>query len=486
MKLFSLACGLILIGATGCTQIVAPIDAIPAAQVPPQFLVAPKGESRPVDFSRLRRKPAEKYIIDKGDVLGIFIDGVLGNADEAPPTRLPDGTSDLPPAIGFPIPVRENGTLALPLIKPVHVSGLSIDQIELAILRAYSEAGVLAPDEEDIEALEQQVAPDQVDDLPADGCESPLDDADDPPKANLEPKGAFKALPKTKVAAISTQVRIIVTLMQKRTVRVVVVRQDDFADQANEVTKGGLSVQRTVSGATSQSLRLPEGNNDLMEALSLTGGLPGFRAKNEVKIYRGGMNTGYAQAWSLAYGSDSCNCDPCQIPDQMPESDNALKIPLRLKRGQIANFTEADIILNDGDIVVVESREKEVFYTGGLLGGGEYPLPRDYDLDVLTAMSVAEQGYGSMQQGRGGGGGFGQLAGSIGNIPPGQLIVLRQLPGNQQIAIEIDLPKAINNPNTRILVAPGDKLILRHKTIEEVLNFSLGAFFTFGIRELLR
>ena len=139
---------------------------------------------------------------------------------------------------------------------------------------------------------------------------------------------------------------------------------------------------------------------------------------------------------------------------------------------------------DDGDIVVVASREKEVFYTAGLLGGGEYPLPRDYDLDVLTAMSIAKQGFGAVEQQNGGGGGLGNAAQFIGQIPPGQLIVLRELPGNRQIAIEVDLVKAINEPRSRILVAPGDKLILRHKPVEEILNFSLGTFFTFGIRQL--
>ena len=61
---------------------------------------------------------------------------------------------------------------------------------------------------------------------------------------------------------------------------------------------------------------------------------------------------------------------------------------------------------------------------------------------------------------------------------------MRPLPGNRQIAIEVDLTEAINNPRERLLVKAGDTLILRHKPREELLNFSLGAFFTFGIREL--
>ena len=42
-----------------------------------------------------------------------------------------------------------------------------------------------------------------------------------------------------------------------------------------------------------------------------------------------------------------------------------------------------------GDIVFIETREREVYYTGGVLQGREIPLPRDYDLDVLAAISLA-------------------------------------------------------------------------------------------------
>ena len=44
----------------------------------------------------------------------------------------------------------------------------------------------------------------------------------------------------------------------------------------------------------------------------------------------------------------------------------------------------------------------------------------------------------------------------------------------------------MNEPSERILVQPGDTLILRYKCVEEVVNFGLVSFFTFGIRELTR
>ena len=53
---------------------------------------------------------------------------------------LPDSTSltNLPPAIGFPIPVRDDGTIPLPLVEPISVSGLTVGQAERAIIEAYT------------------------------------------------------------------------------------------------------------------------------------------------------------------------------------------------------------------------------------------------------------------------------------------------------------------------------------------------------------
>jgi len=161
---------------------------------------------------------------------------------------------------------------------------------------------------------------------------------------------------------------------------------------------------------------------------------------------------------------------------------------MRLPPGVIPSFRPEDIILEDGDIVYIESREAEVFYTGGLLPGGEFKIPRDYDLDVVAAMALTGGGISSPQQGGGGGGGggMGGMGRLCGGVPPGMLYVLRKTPCNGQITIEIDLAKANVDPRERILVQPGDILILRFKPSEEILNFGLGTFFTFGIQYALR
>jgi hypothetical protein len=158
-----------------------------------------------------------------------------------------------------------------------------------------------------------------------------------------------------------------------------------------------------------------------------------------------------------------------------------VKIPTRVRPGEKLNFTTEDIVLRDGDIVYVDTRDTEVYYTGGLLRGGEFPLPRDYDLDVLGAISIAGNGIGAGQ-----GVAQGNFLSGGATVPATELIVLRRLPGNRQIAIRVDVTSAINNPQARLLVKPMDTLILRYKPQEELANFSIAAFFTFGLRQLFQ
>jgi hypothetical protein len=222
--------------------------------------------------------------------------------------------------------------------------------------------------------------------------------------------------------------------------------------------------------------------NDILHALTETGGLPGLGAKNEVKILRSTAADKQARRdFMLQYQQIlASHYDPCSCPPPMGEDPTVLRIPLRLPPGLIPSIQPSDVILQEGDIVLIESRENEFFYTGGLLPGGQWQIPRDYDLDALGAMAIAGAGVSSIQRT-----GSSGLFGGSQVVPPGRLYILRRTPCNGQIAIEVDLSVAINNPSSRPIIQPGDTLILQYKPCEEALNFGIGAFFTFGIRELL-
>jgi len=408
--------------ATGCTAILSPISGVPAHRLPAEFLAKPKNDFVPIDISRLRQTPQKAYLVDAGDTLGIYIEGVFGNSDEAPPVHFPDPGSDLPPSIGFPVQVREDGTLSLPLVKPISVRGMRLGQVEDAIRFAYTvDKCILHPDND----------------------------------------------------------RITVTIMRKRRYRILVLRQD---------TKGGLSDSREKN-TQSHVVELPAYKNDVLNALAESGGLPGLSAKNEVQIFKTSRmdpkrRDQFVRDFYARPKPDDCLCRP-----PLPDDPAIIRIPLRLPPGEVPQFGPEDVVLDDGDIVSIESRDTEIFYTGGLLPGGEFRLPRDYDLDVLAALAIVGQGVASHNQVQGFASGYGgRLSGpglvNLGGVPPGQLFILRKTPCNGQITIAVDLNRAVRSPAHRLLIQPGDTLILRYKPQEEVVNFSLIAFFTYGISEL--
>ncbi|TWU15920.1 polysaccharide biosynthesis/export family protein [Allorhodopirellula heiligendammensis] len=413
---------------TGCTSLTQPINGIPANRLSPEFFPPPKNDLVPVDIAILSREPPRDYQIGPDDILGVYIEGVLPfNAPNAPPqpppVNFPAENSTLPPSIGYPIAVQNDGTLALPLIEPLKVSGLTLDQVREKIRQVYIKEEILREE---------------------------------------------KARP-------------IVTLIKERTFDVIVVREDAIGGGSRGGDATILGSDRSASGGL---VKLPAYQNDVLHALVETGGLPGLTAKNEVLVLRASEADKRKRAdflreyWAAQRAAE---VDPCYCAPELPDDPSILRIPLRVSPGVIPNISEEDITLQDGDIVYIESRETEVFYTGGLLPGGQHLLPRDYDLDVLGAMALAGQGIGSEARG-GGGGGIGGLR-SMG-VAPGMLYVLRNTPCKGQVAIEVDLAKAINDPRSRPLVQPGDTLILQYKCEEEVINFGLGTFFTYGIREL--
>jgi len=244
-------------------------------------------------------------------VLGIYIEGVLGNKDEPPPVHFPEEGDNLPPAVGYPVPVREDGTVSLPLADPIRVRGLTIGQVEQTIRNAYIRKKILKPERE----------------------------------------------------------RIIVTLMRPRTYHVLVVREDETTDTSFGANADAQTLALSMAfGQTRRGMSFPielkAYENDVLHALSETGGLPGNDAKNEVIILRGAFSSNRERE-DMMNGMQ----DPNFTEDLMGQP-SVVKIPLRVGPDDpVVQLSEDDIILNPGDIVFVRSRETEVFYTGGRLPG---------------------------------------------------------------------------------------------------------------------
>jgi protein involved in polysaccharide export with SLBB domain len=372
----------------GCASVTNPVaDGIPTRRLPEEIFPKLRDDLRTIPLSLLRQPPlVGGYKLDKGDVLGILIESVLGEKNQAPPVRLAD-LGGQPPALGYPIPVQEDGTITLPYVEPLNVKDKTLLDVQNMIREAYTrKRQILQPGTE----------------------------------------------------------RIIVTLLQPRKYHVLVVRQDGGT---------GVNVENGLGNSkrgTGYSLDLPAGENDVLNALARTGGLPGLDAVNEVTIERSDVKLN---------------------PDGTMPPEAISRIPLRLRNGEPITFKPEDVVLRNGDIVFIETRDTEVFYTGGLLPPGEFALPRDYDLDIIEAIARV---HGPLVNG-----GFNQnnqfssqlLASGLGFPSPSLATVLRKTSYGRQLAIRVDLNKALRDPRERVIIQPSDIIILQEKPSEAFVRY---------------
>jgi protein involved in polysaccharide export with SLBB domain len=361
----------------GCAALTNPVGCgIPVARLPAEYLAPSMDGLKTIPLTTLRQNPPVEYRLGPGDVLGVYVESIMGDKAQPPPVRFAE-EKNIPPAIGFPIPVREDGTLPLPLIDPIKVAGLTVAEAEQAVRKAYvTDRKLLQPER-----------------------------------------------------------HILLSLTRRRTYRVQVVRADAGGTTP---AAGGLAVfQRRNTGTI---VDLPAYENDVLNALNHTGGLPGSEGLDEVVIERA-MKGGGA---------------------------HVTRIPLKMREGEPIPFAIQDVVLQDGDVVVVEGRRGEVFYTGGLLLPRQFIIPRDYDLHAVDAVAIAGGPIvnGAITQNN--------LSGTvtstgIGSPNPSCLTVLRRTKHNGQIPIHVNLNIALRDPRENIIIQGGDVIILQ-ETVEEALT----------------
>jgi protein involved in polysaccharide export with SLBB domain len=185
--------------------------------------------------------------------------------------------------------------------------------------------------------------------------------------------------------------RVTVDLLKPRQYSVLVIREDQ--DGAKN---------------SGHALKLDAYKNDVLEALTRTGGLPGPGARNEVTVRR----------------NDAAR--------------TVVRIPLRSRPGEALPLTDADVTLRDGDTVHVEARCRETYTIVGGPGCGEHPLPRDADLRVLDALSRAMCPAPAC----------------------GPVTILRPVGTQRQVPILVDLDEAIRDPRENVLILAGDTIVL--------------------------
>jgi protein involved in polysaccharide export with SLBB domain len=315
---------------------------------------------QPVPMTLLRVSEPGEYKLDRGDVLAIVADEVLTKDNQPVPVQTIQTQYGSRSVQGVPVPVQEDGTIVLPLLDPIDVRGKTLLEVRKLL-------------------IDQIVT-----------------------KKEIVVKG---------------KERVLVDLLQPRRYRVLVLREDTLSVQPTAMADPSLLVAQNKKGAAF-SVLLEAGHNDLLQALSQTGGPPGLDAKNELVI----CHKKYDPA------------DPAR---------GCVRIPLRTQACQPLLFSEPDITLEDGDTVSIEARDAEVYYATGLLGSAPIPLPRDYDLRVVEAVAQVR----SIQH-------------SQCNTNVGWVTVKRRLPNGQQIPIRVDLAEATRDQRENIIIQPGDLIVL--------------------------
>lgn len=398
--------------ASGCAAMTNPaLIGVPARLVPPELLAKSVAGMQTIPLSLLGQQRPEVYRIDGGDVLGVWIEGILGEKNQQPPIQAPVNLIqlDLPPATGYPVQVERDGTISLPEIEPLRVRGMTFKEVEKAIRQAY-EPQILKPGRN----------------------------------------------------------RILVTLMRPRTYHVLVLREESPTSSQSVVTTylayGSPEYIGISRKGTGWDLVLPAYQNDVLTALAKTGGLPGTDAVDTVIVERNTPKGG--RSWEMIAQEFKTNGPPACV-----SGGPIMRIPLRVRKGTPLPIRAEDVILRDGDVVYIPAREERLFFTGGLMPPGQHIIPRDEDLDVLEAVARVR---GPMMNGSYSASNLNgtMIMPGLGQPSPTLLSIIRRMPnGCGQIIIRVDLNRAVKDRRERLLVQAGDFLILQETPEQGIVRY---------------
>jgi protein involved in polysaccharide export with SLBB domain len=402
----------VLCGSGGCTWISSARHAVPANRLDPLLRGCSKESVAALPYTTLGQTPVAEHLIGPGDTLAVYIYGILpANEDESPIVqRTQTVNQQYYPPSGTELGAR----MGLPI----------------------------------------QVNSDGTLDLPYVG------------RIHVEGLTMARAVDKVLKTYTDAQLlkqgreRVTIGLVSPRVKRVVVLREDTPAEPVTMVLPG---LNDQIHRGSGRVIDLPIYQNDVLHALAATGGLPGTDAKRELWILRNVaaqdltfISPEQLQAWTNQSGVLGVNPD-------------VIRIPLVGCPGSVLPFAPHDVILETGNVLYVP-RRSEYFVSGGLLPGAKIPLPRDEDIDVLEAIALAN---GSI------GGPLGQSGSALKNGRPGfmreptRVLILRKLPEGHQLAIRVDLDRAMQDDKERILIQHEDVVMLQFKPSAAGLNGAL-------------
>jgi len=252
------------------------------------------------------------------------------------------------------------------------------------------------------------------------------------------------------------------TLIKEGVRRVTVLREDTPDKQPTQLGLQDVPYTKIGNG---QVIDLAVYQNDVLHALAASGGLPGIDSVQECFVIRR-QNPKLFRPRQVAESPEGLPAEAAGRVD-LAERTAPLRIPLALQPGEAIAFGPDDVILQDGDTLYIPKRE-EYFYTAGLLPGRRVPLPRDHDLDILQAITLATGNFGTPT---------GITGAGIGNhITPSLAVIIRKRSDGCQQLIRVDLHKAVLDPTERVVIRADDLVLLQYRPAEAALNMIMNVF----------
>lgn len=257
-----------LAACSGCHGITDVHDSIPASRLPEILQVEQKEGRMAFPYTSLGQDKPASHVIGSGDHLSIYVYGVVPPGTEITPVLersqpinqryYPPHGSVVSATTGLPVEVDSDGTVDLPLIGRVQVSGLTIPEATETIKERYRAGEITKEDTE----------------------------------------------------------RVQIALITARVNRVVVLREDTPSSPVSLVPPGQVD---HIHRGSADVVDLPVYENDVLHALAVTGGLPGTDAAREIWVFkRAGLTDPHAicpeelQIRTASYSAD-VPCDSSQV-----------------------------------------------------------------------------------------------------------------------------------------------------------------------------
>jgi protein involved in polysaccharide export with SLBB domain len=262
---------LTLASSVGCHAITDVHQAIPASRLPCELCTEPREGRTVFPLTALGQDKPLAHTIGPGDQLGVYVFGVMPPGTEetlvlqrTQPVNqryYPPHGSSIGASTGLPVEVDHTGSVDLPLIGKIELTGLTIPEATDVIKQAYREKQITKQDSE----------------------------------------------------------RVQVSLITARVHRVIVLREDTPSTPVALVKPGQVD---HIHRGSADVVDLPAYENDLLHALAVTGGLPGTDAAREIWIFkRSGLTDPHAicpqelQVRTASYrGGGECDNQVIRIP----------------------------------------------------------------------------------------------------------------------------------------------------------------------------